>query len=221
MPKTVEEIYQNVRQMKDVGERLEEPLRLKGWQLIDDRRRAMEGARKLDSYLRLTNVPTRRNLIDILGGIELRVVAIEDESTPVLGGGFLAKAIDTSVHSPDIEKAINSSRYILELGENWDEDGSPSYSEETWNRAASFIKKTAWSFKSERGNWIQPPKITPGPDGSIDVRWKTEKRTLLINFPADEAQFPDFFGSDKGKDTIKGTLDLSSPNQWLLMWLMR
>jgi hypothetical protein len=120
-----------------------------------------------------------------------------------------------------IAEAVETSRRILDLPDNWDEEGSPAYAEETWKRATQFIVRSAIGYRRTNGVWVGPPKITPGPDGSIDVRWKTSKRSALINFPAFERDPIQFFGSDGDTETIRGTLDLSSPNQWILMWLMR
>lgn len=125
------------------------------------------------------------------------------------------------VISPSISAAIEASRSILDLPDNWDDEGSPSYAESTWERATIFIKETTTSYRRTVGSWIGPPKITPGPDGSIDIRWKSAKRTLLINIPANNDDIADFYGDDKAADTIKGTLDTSSSNQWILMWLTR
>ena len=128
---------------------------------------------------------------------------------------------DDSTFSPQIEKTIENSKSILSLPENWDKEGSPSYSEEIWKKATQFIRRTTFQFKQESEKWIVPPKITPSHDGSIDIRWKIGERSLLINFPDDSNIPPSFFGSDKGADTIKGTLNLSSQNHWLLKWLLR
>lgn len=128
---------------------------------------------------------------------------------------------DDSTYSPQIEREIESSKFILELPEDWDEEGSPNYSEGTWKTATQFIRKTAFQFKKETDRWIDAPKITPSHDGSIDVRWKSSERSLLINFPADSSSPATFFGSDKNIDAIKGTLNLSSQNHWLLKWLTR
>jgi len=125
------------------------------------------------------------------------------------------------VISPSILAAIEASRSILDLPDNWDEEGSPSYAESTWERATIFIKVTTSAYRRIVGSWIEPPKITPGPDGSIDIRWKSAKRTLLINIPANKDDIADFYGDDKATDIIKGTLDTSSSNQWILMWLTR
>ncbi len=120
-----------------------------------------------------------------------------------------------------IAEAVKSSRRILDLPENWDEEGSPAYSDETWERATQFVLKNAIGQRRDSGVWVAPPKITPGPDGSIDVRWKTPTRSVLINFPHAEQEPVQFFGSDGDVETIKGNLDLTSPNQWILVWLMR
>lgn len=120
------------------------------------------------------------------------------------------------------EDAINTSYKIVEIEDNWDSEGSPGYSEETWLRATSFVRNIAATFLNRYATTrIGPPTITPGPDGSIDVRWVSAKRTMLINFPANENAPADFFGHDKGQDIIKGTLDLASQNHWLLLWLTR
>lgn len=129
--------------------------------------------------------------------------------------------VDDSIFSPQIERAIKTSEFILGLPENWDEEGSPKYLKETWNAATQFVRKTALLYKKEVGKWINAPKITPGPDGSIDVRWKNSKRSILVNFPANSITPADFYGSDKQIDVIKGTLNLSSQNHWILQWLNR
>ena len=120
------------------------------------------------------------------------------------------------------EDAISSSHKILDIEDDWDSDGSPGYSERTWQRATSFVRNIARSFLNTSATAsIEPPSISPGPDGSIDVRWVSAKRTVLINFPADENAPADFFGHNKGQESIKGTLHLASQNHWLLLWLTR
>jgi hypothetical protein len=120
-----------------------------------------------------------------------------------------------------IAQAVESSRRILDLPENWDEEGGPAYTRYTWERATQFVIQTAIAHRRISGVWINPPKITPGPGGSIDVRWKRQPRSALINFPASEADPIQFFGSDGEIESIRGTLDLSTANQWILMWLIR
>jgi hypothetical protein len=124
--------------------------------------------------------------------------------------------------SSGVAKAIQSSRSILDLKDDWDEEGSPGYIESTWDRAAQFVKNTSLSFRQDAGFWVDPPRILPGPKGSIDIHWKTSKRELLINIPENGEEPADYYGSGGANDIIKGKLDTSSQqNFWILVWLTR
>lgn len=117
--------------------------------------------------------------------------------------------------------AIQLSRRILELKDDWDEEGSPGYKESTWNRAAEFVKEVASAFHQRFGIRVDPPRILPGPEGSIDIHWKTLERELLINIPSDDEEPADYYGCGSSQDTIKGKLASSLPNEWILLWLTR
>src|SRR5438874_1936235 len=68
----------------------------------------------------------------------------------------------------DIE---NASKRILELPENWDEEGSEAYDHATVKRAEDFLVENAirlWELYSAK---ISAPKILPGPGKSIDILW--------------------------------------------------
>jgi len=180
-------------------------------ELKDPRRLALEEAHELEQKV-LGTEPHKR----------IKVVVFENSSLKQVLDYYVSDLReDDSTYSPQIEKAIENSKFILDLPEKWDDEGSLNYLEETWRTATQFVRKTAFQFKKETGRWIDAPKITPSHDGSIDVRWKSLERSLLINFPADSISPANFFGSDKNIDTIKGTLNLSSQNHWLLKWLTR
>src|SRR5437870_4510321 len=71
-----------------------------------------------------------------------------------------------------ISQAIYASRKILNLKEDWDDEGSAGYEETTWKRATDFLLNHArWLWKAQ-GILIDAPRILPGPDGSIDLHWK-------------------------------------------------
>jgi hypothetical protein len=124
--------------------------------------------------------------------------------------------------SSRIAEAIESSRNILNLKDDWDEEGSPGYKESTWNRATEFVKDTSLSFRRRAEFWVDPPRILPGPKGSIDIHWRTSKRELLINIPENDEEPADYYGSGGANDIIKGKLDTSSQRSfWILAWLMR
>lgn len=186
---------------------------LKGfpYNLVDPRRLAIKEAHNLEQkVLGITGLD--RILITV------PVVRYHKQDLPY----YLKSLEDDSVTiPPQIEKAIKDSRFILKLSENWDGEGSPKYSEETWNGATQFIRKIVFQFKKETDKFIETPKLTPSHDGSIDVRWKSMELSLLINFPADLNSPASFFGSDRNANTIKGTFNSHSQNLWLLKWLIR
>ncbi len=123
--------------------------------------------------------------------------------------------------STRLADAIRASRYILELEDDWDEEGSPRFNEATWKRATNFVRQIALSYRQSAGIWIDPPRILPGPKGSIDIHWKTSKRELLINVPENDTVPADYYGSGSATDIIKGKLETSTKNEWILAWLTR
>lgn len=121
----------------------------------------------------------------------------------------------------DVEQAIRNSEKILQLKDDWDEEGSPGYKFETWKRAVDFVRLhcyTAWRIS---GKSVPAPNVFPGPDGSIDVHWRTEEFELLVNVPADLSRPATFYGDDYVDICIKGTVVTSRDNPGILQWLMR
>ena len=115
---------------------------------------------------------------------------------------------------------IERSRSMLDLPDDWDEAGSPGYAEATWERAVGFLVRNASWLWRDYGVPIQAPRIRKGPDGSIDLDWRTPGHELLVNVPADPNESATYYGDDgAGRHQVKGSLDTSAPNQWLLMWL--
>ena len=126
--------------------------------------------------------------------------------------------------SPDfqlshIHQAIQDSKKILDLAEDFDDQGSPAYEESTWNRAGRFVEKYAERLLVKSGAIFPAPKILPGPEGSIDVLWKSDEIQLLVNFPQKSEDPAEFYGERKGGFHFKGTLDPSVFNEGLLEWL--
>jgi hypothetical protein len=117
-------------------------------------------------------------------------------------------------------KIDESMSRILALEQNFDEKNSPPYEKSTLNRAISFIKKLAYSVWKLNQMIIPIPKILPGPEGSIDVCWKTPTFQLLINFPMDLDEPASYYGDDYGKNTTEGIFDGTKLDQIFLFWLL-
>lgn len=124
-----------------------------------------------------------------------------------------------------LREAIDKSRSILELKDNWDDAGSVGYSESTWNRTQGFLMKNALKLWRSHKTCFDAPKILPGPEGSIDLHWKTANRELLINVPARSQEFVSYYGDDNREGTenaIRGKdLESSTDAEWIFLWLMK
>lgn len=119
----------------------------------------------------------------------------------------------------ELRDAVTESRWILELPDDWDNEGACSYREETWVRAQEFLFRLAVESEKTFNFLIPLPRILPGPDGSIDLHWKTDNYELLVNIPADGDQTAGFYGDDYGKMNIKGTFDPTKDTHSVLSWI--
>jgi len=119
-----------------------------------------------------------------------------------------------------VARAIEASRSLLELEDDWDGDGTPGFAEQTWHRAADFVARGAAQLLERNGIVTDDIEILPAAEGGLGIDWRTTSRELLVTVPADPSQDARFYGDDgRGRRTIKGTLDTSAPNRWLTEWL--
>jgi len=63
----------------------------------------------------------------------------------------------------ELEKEIERSEYILELDDDWDEEGACKYKPETWQRAVDYLKGYLHWMRKKNGIDIDVPKISHGP----------------------------------------------------------
>jgi len=120
-----------------------------------------------------------------------------------------------------IGEEIRASKQILSLKENWDGEGSPGYKESTWIRTVEFLANYALRIWREFELIIDTPIISQGPEGSIDIYWKTNDYDLLVNISENPESPATFYGENKGKNHIKGSFDPSDYNQGLLLYLIK
>lgn len=193
---------------------------------------------QIEELLRQLPKQAKHRVVDFLRGLASKPAT---EPTKRRRGGNRRSLVDRSVGmipadgamvstpevniSPELSEAIQASRGILQLQHNWDSEGSPDYSEATWNRATTFLSTNALRHWRDHQRWLTTPRILPGPDGNIDLHWKTPQRELLISIPADPAEPAAYYGDDREDGTdnaIRGkSLDTSQYNEWVFAWLMR
>ena len=127
--------------------------------------------------------------------------------------------------APDrkLQLAIRKSRRILKLKDNWDDQGSHGYTEDTWNRAVDFLRGLAVSARTRFSATLPVPSIGPAESGSIDFYWEMESADLLINFPQDPNEAATYYGERGEEDTTSGTIGKvtrKSVRHGLISWLL-
>ena len=127
---------------------------------------------------------------------------------------------DTASRRKLLENALRNAEWLLSLDEDWDDEGGQKYSKETLDRALMFVRNHMRWAREEFQAELPIPRILPGPNGSIDLHWKTNVFELLLNVPP-EPGLATFYGDDLGKVEIRGHLDPKVFNLGLISWLIR
>jgi hypothetical protein len=122
--------------------------------------------------------------------------------------------------SKELEEEIKHAKSLLNFKDDWDGEGSPTYSAGTLDRAVAFLSTHSAKGHDLCSSYPPAPKIGPGPDGSIDLHWKQKTWELLVNIPADDKQMAVFYGDDYGTAKIKGSFDPKTVNLGIINWLM-
>jgi len=134
------------------------------------------------------------------------------------GGGTIIDLLAALNQPIDaFESHVSQSRSILTLHEDWDDNGAPRFAEAHWNRVKDFLMQAFSAIWTKNRRVLPPPSISPVPDGSIDIHWKTTDAELLINVPSTGPA--SFYGDNYRTRKIKGTLDLDDNDFPLLEWL--
>jgi hypothetical protein len=142
------------------------------------------------------------------------------DPTPYLTADRAAAAALLPEALRPLAEEVVRSREILDLPDNFDDEGSPGYEDATWLRAVGFLLSNAMQLWNDRGMVTPVPDIGPGPYGSIDLDWRIPRRQLLLNIPVDEHAEVKFYGDDGNfGHVVKGTLELADDNSWLMLWL--
>jgi len=116
-------------------------------------------------------------------------------------------------------KTLEKSKYILNLQDNWDDEGSKRYKLSTWKRMAKFFancNERAFNFQSS----LDSPIISHSINGSIDVFWKDKNYKLLVNIPEDLNEKATFYGRGNKGNEIRGEFNPENHNNGLVMFLL-
>lgn len=129
---------------------------------------------------------------------------LKDTSESILKDTILQKGENIRRSFVGLREELTKACDLLELPDNFDGEGSPRYSMETFKLATNFVA-SLWELLSHQNfEEIQVPNILPGPDGTIDIYWDSPKFALLINVSTGEKQVISYYGKAGDKE-IEGS----------------
>jgi hypothetical protein len=130
-------------------------------------------------------------------------------------------------HSPAekiIENAVatmtEQSHSLLALPEDWDGEGAVRIAEDTRAQAIGIFERALNAVAVSSLSLLLSPRITAMADGSIDVRWKSPKFTLLINISPQSPSEAKFYAVNNNRQDIRGPLKFDAPDFRFLNWLV-
>lgn len=133
------------------------------------------------------------------------------------GLGGLAVSHETTVDA--LEQLISDSAELLDDGRERDEEEAGACGPAARDRAIEFLR--AHAAQATRLGFVLPlPRISTGPEGSIDLHWQLDGFELLVNFPANAEEPATFYGDNQGSDSIRGTIGSDPDSRSLLPWLV-
>ncbi|MBV9576521.1 MAG: hypothetical protein JO149_07845, partial [Gammaproteobacteria bacterium] len=157
------------------------------------------------------------------GTIRKRKVSLQQsfvESNIGIEININGNAISLPAQFIQIATEIERSKYILNLKENWDEDGASKISEAVWLRSISFLLKYSLFIYKNFGPVIVQPEINPCRNGSIDLSWKTSKARLLVNITEEENNKAFYYGDLYNEENpIKGFVSIDEVGEHLATWM--
>ena len=112
--------------------------------------------------------------------------------------------------------AIEKSKTILLLEDDWDDAGAVKYAEQTWVAAIKFLLDYANTLYQDFDIEIDVPKIYNGPRGSIDIFWETDAYTFLINIKENGEDAVFYADNNAKSQRVRGDFKLSHYNSALI-----
>lgn len=130
--------------------------------------------------------------------------------------------IDLSA-TPDLYTAVL--KHEQHAGEWHSENWRNTHDKARWYATYKIALKHACNFVLRYAQEIRlpPVEIATCSDGSVDLHWKIDNLTLLINITADLSQPGDFYGDlrngEEEIEVVKGHLRTGVDYTWLFQWL--
>ena len=112
--------------------------------------------------------------------------------------------------------------HILNLPDDWDDNGAEKFKKETLERVSNLLRSV---FQDLWDKMIDAPfpLISPVPDGSVDINWETDIFELLVNVPAVNNMLVNLYGErlNHPEDEIEVRINYNLVAQYVIPWLIK
>lgn len=119
-----------------------------------------------------------------------------------------------SRNNSNLDKKIKESKSIIELKDNWDDEGAKKINLKAYNEAISFLSDYSEKVSDLFDKDLIMPSIVPVRDGSVDLEWNLEDSYLLINFTGSKEKIVYYYLALKQNHKItydaNGQIDIRS-----------
>jgi|WetSurMetagenome_2_1015567.scaffolds.fasta_scaffold60919_3 hypothetical protein len=114
-----------------------------------------------------------------------------------------------------LRDAIQNSKYIFELKDDWDDEGTIGYSKDTWEKAIKFLIKFAERILDNYKRVIYIPNIFHGKNGGIDILWEENDFRMLIRIDGN-VEKATFYADDFKQQSSEGEFNIDSFSLFML-----
>lgn len=130
---------------------------------------------------------------------EFKVWRFNKKPLPIEGTSF---SLPYELHN--LAKAIDRSKKLLTLKDNWDEEGALATNIETYNKAIKFlVEYSIYILNSGPGQVVlDAPDIDILNDGSIVINWETKSATFTIIFDKSPTDIAYFYAKEYSEGSV-------------------
>ncbi len=118
-----------------------------------------------------------------------------------------------------LAEEITRARYLLDLPNDWDTDGSPGFDVDTWSRTVGLAEELCGRLAEGWSLTARDVEIMPGANENLSLEVAYPAVTLLLSVPpVADASIRSYGRNEGGSRTTKGLLGPNESLDWLSLW---
>jgi hypothetical protein len=140
-----------------------------------------------------------------------------EESLPQSGTCWRSEEGCDETTDVALDVALESAQEYLV--EELDEE-EPGILDSALKRAETFLRAQSYQMRRAFSHFAPLPRISPGPDGSVDLHWELMNGEMLVNIPAGQVHAT-YYAESGSRNRVKGSFDPSTWDLVVYTWLSK